>query len=139
MKKVLAAVLAAGTFIVGAGAAMAASWQPLPTMASAGVQFHKGQYRLNNPHENNGSFEWSGYLADENANDGHNVYMQVRVSGHDWVRYYGKQRRTVFMRHSNFDGAELYTNDARLRACRDRGSLHPDNCSDTFRRTRNLG
>ncbi|OQR61389.1 hypothetical protein B6E66_25210 [Streptomyces maremycinicus] len=57
--------------------------------------------------------------------------MLVRVESHGWVRYNGKQRKTVALHHSNWDGAQRYINDAEIKACRDRGSLHPDNCSHT--------
>jgi hypothetical protein len=95
------------------------------------VQFAHGQYRFNEAAQNHGSFEWSGQLKDALPGDNNNVYMLVRVEGHDWVRYDGKQRQTVFLHHSNWDGAQQYTDDADLRACRDRGTLRPDNCSPT--------
>lgn len=131
MKTAMVGVVAAGVFLVGAGTAMAGSWHDLPQMTPTGVTFDKGQYRFNAAGQNHGAFEWTGHLKDASASDGHNVYMQVRIEGHDWVRYNGKQRQTVFMHHLNWDGAQRYTDDADLRACRDRGSLRPDNCSFT--------
>ncbi|MEH0578908.1 MULTISPECIES: hypothetical protein [Streptomyces] len=70
-------------------------------------------------------------MKDSDPEDGHNVYMLVRVEGHGWVRYNGKQRKTVALHQSNWNGAQRYTNNAEIKACRDRGSLHPDNCSHT--------
>ncbi|PZT69527.1 hypothetical protein DN402_23500 [Streptomyces sp. SW4] len=121
--------VAAGLFFGGAGAAVAASWHELPQMHTTGVEFADGEYKFNPAGKNHGSFEWRGYLRDDAPRDGHNVYMQVKVEGHGWVRYNGKQRKTVHMHHSNWDGAQRYTEKAYIRACRDRGSLRPDNCS----------
>ncbi|MFI9805598.1 hypothetical protein ACIHEJ_14730 [Streptomyces sp. NPDC052301] len=59
--------------------------------------------------------------------------MEVKVEGHDWIRYYGKQRQAVFMHHSNWDGAERYIEDARFHVCRDKGAFRPDNCSPELR------
>ncbi|MEV4446115.1 hypothetical protein [Streptomyces mirabilis] len=131
MKTAMAGVVAAGVFLVGAGTPMAGSWNRLPRLTPTGVQFAQGQYRFNEAAQNHGSFEWSGQLKDALPGDNNNVYMLVRVEGHDWVRYNGKQRQTVFLHHSNWDGAQQYTDDADLRACRDRGTLRPDNCSPT--------
>ncbi|MFC4504853.1 MULTISPECIES: hypothetical protein [Streptomyces] len=123
-------MLAAAAFLGGAGTAVGeAAWRDLPVMNSSGVRFQEGEYRFNPPQQNHGAFEWKGELKDANPEDGHNVYMLVRVESHDWVRYNGKQRKTVTLHHSNWDGAQRYTDDAEIKACRDRGSLHPDNCS----------
>ncbi|MET7455381.1 hypothetical protein ABZT03_26505 [Streptomyces sp. NPDC005574] len=93
------------------------------------MAFEHGSYRFNPPARNHGSFEWSGYLRDALPDDRHNGYVQVRVEGHDAVRYYGKQRAVKFMHHSNWSGAQRYTDDAYLRVCRDTGALRPDNCT----------
>ncbi|MFG2365216.1 hypothetical protein ACGFY3_26815 [Streptomyces mirabilis] len=131
MKTAMVGVVAAGVFLVGAGTPMVGSWHKLPRLTPTGAQFAQGQYRFNETAQNHGSFEWSGQLKDALPGDNNNVYMLVRVEGHDWVRYNGKQRQTVFLHHSNWDGAQQYTDDADLRACRDRGTLRPDNCSPT--------
>ncbi|WP_327314920.1 hypothetical protein [Streptomyces sp. NBC_01235] len=132
MRKLLAGVLATGAFLVGAGTAVGAvGWQGIPAMHSSGVDFVEAKYRFNPAGHNHGAFEWKGDLKDSQPEDGHNVYMLVRVEGHGWVRYNGKQRKTVSLHHSNWDGAQRYTNTAEIKACRDRGSLHPDNCSRT--------
>jgi hypothetical protein len=129
MKKVLVGVAAAVAFLGGAGTAVADAWRELPDMTPSGVHFHHGEYRFNPPERNHGAFEWVGQLKDDMPNDGHNVYMLARAEAHAWSRYNGKQRRTIFMHHFTWSGAQRYTDDAYIRACRDRGSLRPDNCS----------
>jgi hypothetical protein len=136
MRKVLAGVLAAGAFLVGVGTAVGAEgWHYLPRQSARGVDFTDGSYRFHPAGQNHGAFEWKGVLRDADAHDGHNVYVQVRVEGHDWVRYDGKQGKAVALHHSNWDGAQRYTEHARIRACSNRGSLHPDNCSSTLNYT----
>lgn len=131
MKKAMAGVLAAGAFLLSAGtAAGTAGWHEVSTIEGSGVRFH-GEFRFNPPHQNHGAFEWQGKLEDADLKDGHNVYMQVRIEGHGWIRYNGKQNKTVSLHQSNWDGAQLYTSNAYMRACRDKGSLQPDNCSRT--------
>jgi hypothetical protein len=129
MKNALAGFAAVGLILTAAGTAAAAWSASIPVLRSGGVEFLEGEYKFNPAEVNHGAFEWAGRLRDANGGDGHNVYMQVRVEGHDWVRYYGEQKRSVWMHHSNWDGAQRYTIDAYMRACRDRGSLRPDNCS----------
>ncbi|MEH0633585.1 MULTISPECIES: hypothetical protein [Streptomyces] len=131
MKKSLVGMVAAGLLLTGAGVALAEQHGSIPKVTTRGAEFSQGRYQFNPPGTNHGSFEWSGLLRDANASDGHNVYVQVRVEGHGWARYYGKQRRTVRVRHSDWSGAQQYTDNAELRVCRDRGSLRPDNCSPT--------
>ncbi|WP_416985019.1 hypothetical protein [Streptomyces sp. T028] len=132
MKKVLTGVMAAAALLAGAGAVWGAGdWANIPRLNSGGVLFLEGESRFNPAGQNHGAFEWKGKLKDAAPGDGHNVYMQVRVEGHTWVRYNGKQGKTVLLHHSNWDGAQRYTTRAEIRACRDRGSLHPDNCSHT--------
>ncbi|WP_215455332.1 hypothetical protein [Streptomyces sp. ATCC 21386] len=131
MKRAMAGVVAAGLLLTGAGVALAAQKGSIPHLDTRGVEFLQGHYKFNPPGTNHGSFEWSGLLKDDDADDGHNVYVQVRVEGHGWARYYGKQRRTVRVHHSDWSGAQQYTDNAELRVCRDRGSLRPDNCSPT--------
>ncbi|AWT43114.1 MULTISPECIES: hypothetical protein [Streptomyces] len=131
MKKALVGLVAAGVLLTATGTAVAAWGAPMKDMKSGGVLFLNGRYKFNPADTNHGAFEWQGDLKDDDHHDGHNVYMQARVEGHGWVRYNGKQNRTVSMHHSNWDGAQRYTDTAYLRACRDRGSLRPDNCSVT--------
>jgi hypothetical protein len=131
MKKALAGLAAAGVILTAAGTAAAAWGSPIATLKSTGVRLTSGQYKFNPAGTNHGAFEWRGQLSDFDPGDGNNVYLQVRVEGHDWVRYNGKQKQSVWMHHSNWDGAQQYTENADMRACRDRGSLRPDNCSPT--------
>ncbi|MFF1542552.1 hypothetical protein [Streptomyces sp. NPDC058291] len=109
----------------------------IPTLATTGVAFTGGKYVFNRPGVNHGAFEWSGRLRDELTDDRHNVYVEVKIQGHDWVRYYGKQRSSVMLHQSNWNGAQRYTGEARIRACRDRGSLRPDNCMRSKKLTYN--
>ncbi|WEH18052.1 hypothetical protein [Streptomyces sp. VNUA24] len=131
MKKAMAGLVAAGLILSGAGAALAAQKGSIPQLRSDGVEFAAGKYKFNPPGTDHGSFEWAGKLTDAYPRDGHNVYVQVAVEGHGWARYYGRQRSTVSMRHSDWSGAQQYTDNAKFRVCRDRGSLRPDNCSPT--------
>ncbi|MGW5426347.1 hypothetical protein ACWET9_03865 [Streptomyces sp. NPDC004059] len=129
MKRAVVGLVAAGVFLAGAGTAVASSWRKLPDQLTAGVAFEGGYYQFNPTQRNHGAFEWRGYLRDTDRTDGHNGYVEVQVDGHDWMRYYGKQRKTVFMHHSNWDGAQQYIENARIHVCRDRGALRPDNCA----------
>ncbi|WP_078890445.1 hypothetical protein [Streptomyces maremycinicus] len=132
MKRVALGLAAVGLML---GGAVAASHSPvegtLPAFASTGVEFSGGKYKFNRPGVNHGAFEWRGQLKDTSSVDGHNVYAEVKVQGHDWVRYYGKQGRAVRLHESNWDGAQRYTAKAGFRVCRDRGALRPNNCAPT--------
>ncbi|WP_256959766.1 hypothetical protein [Streptomyces viridochromogenes] len=143
-RKLAVSALAAGLFLTGMGTAFAtadreapsvadarAAWKGIPTLNSGGVQFKDGKYKFEPSHTNRGAFHWKGSLKDNDNGDGHNVYMQVRVEGYDWSRFNGKQKKTVWLDKLSYDGAALHTDDAWIRACRDRGSLRPDNCSVT--------
>lgn len=131
MRKLAAGVLTAALFATGAGTAFAASWHKIPTLTTGGAKFYDGQYKFWPAGQHHGAFEWKGKLQDTDSGDGHNVYMQVKVEGYDWSRYNGKQKKTVPLDYYNWDGAERYTVNAYIRVCRDKGSLHPDNCSVT--------
>lgn len=130
-QSVASAVLAAGLLFGGAGAAMAAGWQKITGLHSTGVELSGAKYRFNPAARNHGGFEWQGDLVDTEAGDGHNVYVQVRVEGYGWNRFNGQQKKAVHLHKTVFDGAAQYTGQAFIRACRDRGSLRPDNCSPT--------
>jgi hypothetical protein len=129
VKNVVVGLVAAGVFAGGAGVAVAGAWHSTSMIKSGGVLFLEGEYKFNKARVNHGSFEWKGKLKDADHGDGHNVYMQSKVEGHGWSRYNGKQNQTVTLHRSMWDGAQAYTTHAYLRACRDRGSLRPDNCS----------
>ncbi|MFD9390584.1 hypothetical protein ACFWBB_07565 [Streptomyces sp. NPDC060000] len=130
MKRAVLGLAAVGLALGGAVAAVASPAEGgIPQLESSGVEFSGGHYKLNRPGVNHGAFEWRGRLTDTLVADRHNVYVDVQVQGHDWVRYYGKQRSSVLLRQSNWNGAQRYIGEAKLRVCRDRGSLHPDNCA----------
>ncbi|WP_371580371.1 hypothetical protein [Streptomyces sp. NBC_01314] len=129
MKRKSVGLLAAGLMLTGTGAAPVGQQGGIPVLRSGGAEFTEGAYTFNPPGTDHGSFEWSGRLTDTYPNDGHTVYVQVSVERHGWARYYGKQRGSVWMRHSDWSGARRYTDDAAIRVCRDRGSARPDNCS----------
>ena len=129
MKRVAVGAVVAGLIFAAAGAALALEQGRIPKLQSAGSQFDEGAYKFNPPGANHGAFEWSGTLTDTSPRDGHNVYVQVKVEGHGWARYYGTQGRAVWLHHSDWSGSQRYTDDAWIRVCRDRGVLNPDNCS----------
>ncbi|MFI1027293.1 hypothetical protein [Streptomyces sp. NPDC020951] len=130
VKRVVLGVTVAGLVLSAAVAAFALPvGGTIPNLHSPGVDFDNGRYEFNRPGTNHGAFEWWGRLTDASPNDGHNVYAEVKIVGHDWVRYYGRQGSSVQLHKSNWDGAQRYTGQARFRVCRDRGSLRPDNCA----------
>ena len=129
MNRAVVGVVAAGLIFAGAGAAVADWGKPIPLLTSEGAQFRDGRYKFNPAGTNHGSFEWLGRLQDTFPDDGHNAYVEVGVEGRDWVRYYGKQGRSVSLHQSNWVGSQRYTSEARIRVCRDRGAIHPNNCS----------
>jgi hypothetical protein len=132
VKKFVVGLVVTGLFLAGMGTAFASSWHNIPDRTTRGVKFYRGRYIFWPRGKHHGSFEWKGKLEDAVSRDGNNVYIQVRIEGLPWKRYNGKQHKTVSLDHRNWVGSELYTEKARLRACRDRGSLHPDNCSPTL-------
>ncbi|MEU9862041.1 hypothetical protein AB0D99_14275 [Streptomyces sp. NPDC047971] len=91
----------------------------------------KGTYKWEPKGQNHGGFHFRLSLKDADPADGHNVYVESKVEGYSWSRLYGKQKKTVQLDKVIYDGAAQYTNEAWIRACRDRGSLRPDNCADT--------
>ncbi|MFJ5708849.1 hypothetical protein [Streptomyces sp. NPDC093105] len=127
LRKSLTAAVAAGLFFGGAGVAVADSWKGLH-MSSSGVSF-EGNYKWEAKFVHKGGFHVRGDLNDTDHGDGHNVYLRARVEAYDWTRVKGVQKKSVHVDHVFFDGAVLETQHARIQACRDRGSLRPDNCS----------
>ncbi|GGR42387.1 hypothetical protein [Streptomyces roseolus] len=127
LKKSITAAIVAGLFLGGAGVAAADSWRELE-MRSAGV-FFQGDYKWEPKFVHRGGFHVVGDLKDADSDDGHNVYLRAKVEAYDWTRVKGVQKKTVHVDHVFFDGAMLETNQAKIQACRDRGSLRPDNCS----------
>ncbi|MEU9706507.1 hypothetical protein [Streptomyces sp. NPDC047981] len=100
-------------------------------MTTRGVQA-TGKYTWEPRGHNHGGFHFDVTLKDDEVADGHNVYLESKVQGYSWSRLYGVQRKTVKLKKVVYDGAAQYTDDVWLRACRDRGSLRPDNCADTL-------
>ncbi|MFD9032083.1 hypothetical protein ACFVZW_13165 [Streptomyces sp. NPDC059567] len=131
MRKLATVAVAAGLFLGGAGAAAADGWHNLPRMDTRGV-IATGKYKWELRGQNHGGFNFEVKLKDDDATDGHNVYVESKVEGYSWSRLYGTQRKTVTLKKVIYDGAAQYTNEAWLRVCRDRGSLRPDNCADTL-------
>ncbi|WP_231976074.1 hypothetical protein [Streptomyces sp. 3214.6] len=130
VKKAVLGLAAAGLVLSAAAVAFASPVEgKIPKLEPQGAKFSQGTYKFNRPGVNHGAFEWWGELKDVIATDRHNVYVEVKVEGHDWVRYYGKQRSTVHLHKSNWDGAQRYTSRAHIRVCRDQGALRPDNCA----------
>ncbi|MFE1266423.1 hypothetical protein [Streptomyces sp. NPDC058757] len=127
LRKSMTAAVVAGLFFGGAGVAVADSWHGLE-MRSTGV-FFKGTYKWEPKFVHRGGFHVKGKLQDVSLDDGHNVYLRARVEAYDWTRVKGVQKRSVDVDHVFFDGAVLETGKAWIQACRDRGSLRPDNCS----------
>ncbi|WP_306326271.1 hypothetical protein [Streptomyces venezuelae] len=91
--------------------------------------------------EFDGSYQWqpttkvpsglhvTGKLKDMVSNDGHNVYLRVRVEGYEWGQVKGVQKKHVKIDKVFADGAVLKTKEVRMQVCLDRGSLRPDGCS----------
>ncbi|MDQ0934701.1 hypothetical protein [Streptomyces turgidiscabies] len=131
MRKLAVGALVGSLFVMGAGAAVAASWHDIPTLTTDGAKFHHGEYKWHPAGTNHGAFEWTGQLQDADHDDDHNVYIQVKVEGYDWSRYNGKQKKTVPLNFLNWAPGQQYTDDAYIRVCRDKGSFNPDNCSHT--------
>ncbi|MFF6790405.1 hypothetical protein ACFY9C_15170 [Streptomyces filamentosus] len=123
----MTAAIAAGLFFGGASAAVADSWRDLH-MSTRGVSF-VGEYQWEPKFVRKGGFHVRGDLNDAHHGDGHNVYLRARVEAYDWTRLKGVQKKSVHIDHVFFDGAMLETQEAKIQACRDRGSLRPDNCS----------
>lgn len=130
VKRAVLGVASVGLVLSAAVAAFASPVRgEIQRLRSPGVDFADGGFEFNRPGVKHGAFEWWGRLTDTIPADRHNVYVEVKVEGHDWVRYYGKQGRSVALHKLNWDGAQRYTGQARFRVCRDRGALHPDNCA----------
>ncbi|RSS41621.1 hypothetical protein [Streptomyces sp. WAC08241] len=134
MRKITAAVLTAGLFFGGVGAAVADSaWHEVKDLRTGGALFEEAKYKWEEPGRMHGAFHIKGKLRDNGLKDGHNIYLLVRVHGYEWNRFNGAQKKTIRIDKIVYDGATRYTNSADVRVCQDRGSLRPDNCSPTKR------
>ncbi|MEU2233031.1 hypothetical protein [Streptomyces vietnamensis] len=131
MRKLATAAVAAGLFFGGMGVAVADSWHEVATLKTKGGQFTDARYKWEPVEVQQGAFHVKGQLRDLDVNDGHNVYLLVKVHGYGWNRFDGVQKKSVFIDKLVHDGATRYTSTADVRVCVNRGSLHPDNCSPT--------
>lgn len=131
MRKLATVAMVAGLLVGGVGAAVADGWRTLPVLWTAGAEFSRGDYKWEPKGQNRGGFHFRGTLSDIKPDDGHNVYVQVKVEAYGWNRLNGVQRKSVKLDKVVWDGAAQYTSTADIRVCRDRGSLRPDNCSHT--------
>ena len=127
MRKLATAVVAAGLFFGGMGVAVADSTHEL-VMQTPGVAF-VGTYAWQPTTKVPSGLHVKGKLRDEIGNDGHNVYLRVKVEGYAWGHLKGVQKTYVKVDKVFFDGAVLKTKKVRMHACIDRGSLRPDHCS----------
>ncbi|MEN8650984.1 hypothetical protein ABCR94_10160 [Streptomyces sp. 21So2-11] len=131
MRKFATAAMAVSLFIGGVGASFAQSWHPVPKMETGGAVFSEATYTWWPKRKSHGGFQLKGRLTDTGPSDGHNVYVQAKVESYSWRRFNGVQKRSVRLDKLLYDGAAQHTRKAWVRACRDRGSLRPDNCSVT--------
>lgn len=133
MRKLTTGAIATALFVGGMGAAFAGTWHSIPELNTNGAAFVKGTYMWEPRGQNHGGFHLKGSLSDTTKSDGNNVYAQAKVEGYGWNRFAGKQGKALPLDKVVYDGAAQLTKHALLRMCRDRGSIHPDNCSVTKR------
>ncbi|MGW4700714.1 hypothetical protein [Streptomyces sp. NPDC004285] len=131
MRTLATTAVAAGLFFGGMGVAVADSWHQVPVFRTGGAQFTDSRYKWEPVEHQQGAFHIKGQLRDVGLNDDHNVYLQVKVHGYGWNRFDGVQKKSVSIDKLVHDGAARYVSTADVRVCRNRGSLHPDNCSPT--------
>ncbi|MFD8641581.1 hypothetical protein ACFV14_14875 [Streptomyces zaomyceticus] len=127
MRKLATAVVAAGLFFGGMGVAVADSDYNL-IMRTPGVAF-VGNYAWQPTTKVPSGLHVEGELRDESDNDGHNVYLRVKVEEYAWGELRGIQRGDLKVNKVYTDGAVLKTKQVRMQVCLDRGSLRPDHCS----------
>lgn len=131
MRKLATAAVAAALFVGGMGAAVAGAWHPIEELRTTGAAFVNGSYKWEPRGLNHGGFHLRGDASDTTRSDGNNVYVQTKVEGYGWNRFNGEQGKVVSLNKIVYDGAAQLTKEAWVRMCRDRGSIHPDNCSVT--------
>ncbi|GHJ92148.1 hypothetical protein SNE510_16670 [Streptomyces sp. NE5-10] len=127
LRKSMTAAIVTGLFFGGAGVAVADSWHEL-NLTTSGASF-KGAWAWQSKKVVPSGLHVKGVLKDEKANDGHNVYLRLRVYSYPWGEIRGVQRKSVKVDKVLSDGAVLVTKEVRMHLCRDRGSLRPDNCT----------
>ncbi|MBU7596884.1 hypothetical protein JGS22_004325 [Streptomyces sp. P38-E01] len=140
MKRLLIAVLATTTVLTAPTIAYAtadrstppdaraAKWHKMNDQSTSGAQWSDARYRfLPAGPETRGAFNFTGTLRSTDKNNG--VYLEVAVHGYA-PNVFRASRGTAKRYNKNvFDGAMQRTRDVRVRVCRDRGTLIPDNCS----------
>ncbi|MEU2246920.1 hypothetical protein [Streptomyces sp. NPDC019224] len=131
MRNLTTAAIATALFVGGMGTAFAGAWHRVPELRTDGAAFVGGSYKWESRGRNHGGFHIRGSLSDTAKSDGHNIYALTKVEGYSWNRFNGKQGRAVPFNKVVYDGAARLTKEAWVRMCRDRGSIHPDNCSVT--------
>ncbi|MFJ4873020.1 hypothetical protein [Streptomyces sp. NPDC088757] len=127
MRKLAAAVVTAGLFFGGMGAAMASSEAKL-VLKTPGAAL-VGTYQWQPTNKVPSGLHVKGSLRDEAPNDGHNIYLRSKVEGYSWSHLKGVQRKSIKVDKVFYDGAVLKTKEVRLQVCLDRGSFRPDRCS----------
>ncbi|MFI8421875.1 hypothetical protein [Streptomyces sp. NPDC085479] len=127
LRKSVTAAVVAGLFFGGAGVAVAGSWHKMD-LTTSGASF-KGRWAWQSKKIVPSGLHVQGVLKDEKPNDGHNVYLRLRVYSYPWGEIRGVQRKAVTVDKVLSDGAVLVTKEVRMHLCRDRGSLRPDNCT----------
>ncbi|MFE3068879.1 hypothetical protein [Streptomyces sp. NPDC059247] len=128
MRKFATAVVAGGLFFGGMGVAVASSEHRL-TMQTPGVSF-VGKYQWQPTDKAPSGLRVRGDLYDKIPDDGHNVYLRVKIENYAWGKVKGVQRKAVKIDKVFYDGAVLKTKEVRMQVCLDRGSLQPDSCSE---------
>ncbi|MER7912719.1 hypothetical protein [Streptomyces sp. NPDC096068] len=127
MRKLAAAVVTAGLFFGGMGAAMAAPENKLVLRTPGAALI--GTYQWQSTSKAPSGLHVKGALRDEAPRDGHNSYLRYKVEGYSWRQITGVQRKSIKVDKVFYDGAVLKTKEVRLQVCLDRGSFRPDSCS----------
>jgi hypothetical protein len=131
VKKLMSvAALSVGAVLVGAGSASAGAFNHATTGANI-----NGSYGWQPRSVHQGAFNWNGNL-DDTINEGNAIKMEVAVEGYGFNEFQNPVDHDQFWNQDVWDPAALQTNHARAKVCRDRGTLHPDNCSGEVTYTR---
>ncbi|MFE7514732.1 hypothetical protein ACFU8I_26415 [Streptomyces sp. NPDC057540] len=127
MRTLATTAVAAGLFFGGMGVAAADSPHKL-VLKTPGAAF-VGTQQWERPNKIPSGLHVKGLLRDDADNDGHNVYLRVKVAGYPWGEVRGVQKKDIKIDRVFSDGAVLKTNEVRLQVCLDRGAFRPDSCS----------
>ncbi|KMM44558.1 hypothetical protein CWIS_15530 [Cellulomonas sp. A375-1] len=77
-------------------------------------------------------WNWAGYLGDTKE-DGNSVKIQSKVDGYSWsaaTYWKGGANTRTYLSYKTTGGADP-AQSGQLHLCRDRGSLLPDNCTNS--------